>query len=439
MEHILNWSVDLNNFYFGILGIFGAHCFYKSTRTRFKTILTWTILFLFWAISVELLYVVMPIIYQERAQMFIGYTGIFAYLYLFSHIPITQRIFTYFFVDCSIYLSMILARILAILATSYLHINGEIAFFVTGTIAGIILLITFKRLSRIVVQALPIFAKSFIGLTIFSATVYTAVLLLVDVWGTWPLNEPLLYFKYLILIISVCAGYYMAFYTLQIASKQKDEEQRSDQLRQQLSMNEKYYNTLLDSISQTRIHNHDLKHHVNTLDVLCKEGKYEPLSQYISSMAENLPYALPTIYCQDLALNALLNHMEQLYRQKNLTFDCAIHLPKNNNLDSMHLCIIFGNALQNAIEASGKLSHDQPPFVDCSTTYEDKNIVITISNRFDGKPLVKKENSYASSKKGEDHGLGLGSIRTVVEKYNGWMGVEIEEDVFTLKLILHQN
>lgn len=437
MEDILNWSADINNLYFGSLSIFGAHCFYKSSRKKWQTMLTLALLVLFWSLTGKLSTILLTNEIQERAQMFIGYSGILAYTYLFKQIPISQSIFTYFFVVCVNYLSMLLARILAVFASSYLSVNSDIAFFITGTSVSLLLFFGYKKFApKIREKALPVFSRSFGGLTLFSFTIYTTLLLFVDIWGVWPLREPLIYFKYFMLFISVSAGYYMAFYTLQIASQHKEEEDRGRLLNQQLDMNEKYYDTLLDSISQTRMHNHDLKHHVNTLAGLCKAGKYEILSKYIASMAETLPRSLPIIYCEDLPLNALLNHMDEIFQKKGLPFECMIRLPKNSCLNSMHLCVVFGNALQNAMEASEKLDNENKPFVECTALYEDKTIVVSISNRFDGKTLVKKERGYASSKMEEGHGLGLGSIRTIIEKYSGWMGIEMKDDIFTLKFVL---
>ena len=45
----------------------------------------------------------------------------------------------------------------------------------------------------------------------------------------------------------------------------------------------------------------------------------------------------------------------------------------------------------------------------------------------DGLPLTKKDTNY--------HGFGMQSIKMIVDKYNGTLNIEIDEDVFILNVI----
>ncbi len=438
MDSTLSWSADIVNTFFAALSIYGAHSFYKSTKSRWKTILTWAAVVLFCVACGEVTDRLISYESHERYQMFIGFCGVFAYIYLFKSIPIAQRMFTYFLVDCSIYLTVIVARVISMLPVSLWNADADLSFLISFVVCTLIYLLAFNHhIRRRILETLPTFRRSFGGLTVFSALSYISVLLLVDAWGPWPVGQPVLYAKYLVLVLAVCAGYYMAFHTLAMARKNDETDLHYENIQKQLTLNERYYDNLLDSIEQAKIRNHDLRHHVNALNTLSAEGRFSELGEYLREMKNDLPSPMPAEYCQEVTVNALLNHYNELCRLRDIPFDCAVRMPKECSIEPLHICVIFGNALQNALEASEKLSPESEPFISCKAAYDQGKLAITVENRFDGvAPKKTDSGGYASSKTEGEHGIGLQSISNLVEKYKGWYGTDINGDIFTLKLFL---
>lgn len=92
------------------------------------------------------------------------------------------------------------------------------------------------------------------------------------------------------------------------------------------------------------------------------------------------------------------------------------------------LCVVLGNMLDNAIEASEKVTDR---WINVSIGLRKNGLVIVVENSFDG--IIKKNihgNIISIKENKEHHGYGLKSIRKTVEKYDGELVVEIRANIF---------
>ena len=96
---------------------------------------------------------------------------------------------------------------------------------------------------------------------------------------------------------------------------------------------------------------------------------------------------------------------------------------------------MLGNLLDNAIEATEKLESEKDIFV--SLVYQKEKLLIKIRNPYAGVLKKDRAGNYKSEKKDrENHGIGLKSVRKVVEKYEGVMEIHTEDQVFEMCVIL---
>lgn len=98
--------------------------------------------------------------------------------------------------------------------------------------------------------------------------------------------------------------------------------------------------------------------------------------------------------------------------------------------------IILGNALDNAIE--GALKCVSRRYIHIKIIYRKENLFIKISNSFDGK-VKKDRHGHLISMKSDltRYGLGLALIEKSVNKYNGLLNFDIDEENFTLTVLLY--
>ncbi|NCB62707.1 MAG: GHKL domain-containing protein [Clostridia bacterium] len=428
---------SIANLAFGLIGIWMAHSLYWTPRKKWQAILTWVLILIGCAVGATVLQILLPQVPYVRLSMCVGFSGIFAYLYLFPDIPVQQRIFTYFMVDTSMTLLVLAARTTSVLLIPAHLMDSDrmfLALYVPLT-AGF--LIFFHRwLKGVILSALQVFRTHLTSLTVFAAAGYITLLLIADPWAPWPMPDLRTAAARYGLCVFVVVGYLLAFRTLTTLRHQDDAEENTRRLSDQVALTEQYYDKLVEQIEQLRIRDHDLRHHMSVLSGLCTQGSPDEVRDYVSGMVSELPRSSFSHYCDDGALNALLNHYDALCAREQIRFSCQLHLPRTGSLAPLHLCVIFGNALQNALEASLRVSPPESRFIELKAAPDGGRLAISIVNRFNGTILAGKDGQLRSSKSEPGHGLGLSSIRETARRYGGWCGTLCADDRFQLMVTL---
>ena len=113
-----------------------------------------------------------------------------------------------------------------------------------------------------------------------------------------------------------------------------------------------------------------------------------------------------------------------------------IEVPYKFPFSDGDIFIILGNALDNAIE--GALKCVSRRYIHIKIIYRKENLFIKISNSFDGK-VKKDRHGHLISMKSDltRYGLGLALIEKSVNKYNGLLNFDIDEENFTLTVLLY--
>lgn len=191
-------------------------------------------------------------------------------------------------------------------------------------------------------------------------------------------------------------------------------------------------------MSEFRKTKHDLKHKMLNILNLLKNKKYDELEKYIQDIADLKMMEKITISNTDNTLvDALVNYKYETAKKSGIKLTVNMEIPYNLPFDNADLCVILGNALDNAIEASEKVPKEKA-FINLMMRYAEENLVIVIENYFEGKSNRNKDGKLITSKKDYyNHGIGLSSIQNALVKYNGQMNIEEKNSIFKLSLIMH--
>ncbi len=104
-------------------------------------------------------------------------------------------------------------------------------------------------------------------------------------------------------------------------------------------------------------------------------------------------------------------------------------MPKDISISDVDLCNIIGNLLENAIAACRELEEGKRYIaLSVSTAGEDASLVIVMTNPYTG-ALRKRKDRYLSTHR-NGSGIGLSSIRSIAERYDGIAEFSDENGVF---------
>ena len=206
------------------------------------------------------------------------------------------------------------------------------------------------------------------------------------------------------------------------------EKAKTDEKNHILEMQEKSYLSQQNYIAESSKARHDFRHTLRILQGLSEQKDYPAIDNFIKSYIDKLPQRDTVDYCRDHAVNALLNYYFHMAEEHQIQIDEHINIPEHLYIESLDLCSILGNILENAITACIELPEAER-FIHLAVSEEQGvELYIAASNSFNGK-IRHSRNRYLSTHKGGT-GIGLISIITTAEKYQGSATFYHEDNIF---------
>lgn len=201
--------------------------------------------------------------------------------------------------------------------------------------------------------------------------------------------------------------------------------------RSQIAMQADYYDALSAEINEARSARHDMRHFVGAMQRLLNEGRHAELARFLSQYADNSETDPLPVFCEHAVANSILGYYSLKAKERGIPihYECAI--PRRIPVSDGDLCVVLGNALENALEACERVLPDGARFVSVETSATNGQLLIKIENACGGPP--RRENGqYISAKAGSEHGMGLRNIQKVVDAYGGFLKAEDDGARFVL-------
>ena len=135
-------------------------------------------------------------------------------------------------------------------------------------------------------------------------------------------------------------------------------------------------------------------------------------------------------------LNALLHEKCRFSEFYQIEWETCIDLNYTTPLKDFDLCTIFGNAIDNAMEACLNMDASENRYIRIFTGKIRKFLIIKIENSKKEEALPLDSEIRSTKAEASSHGYGLKSIRRTVHKYNGEMAVFLNRTSFTLRIAI---
>ena len=255
-------------------------------------------------------------------------------------------------------------------------------------------------------------------------------------------NNPLMLFLFFALFLAITIIFLICLLMFQAAQEKFIAQNQLLQIQNNQKINQEQYEKIYGMMEQNRQIRHDFRHHIIALRGMIERNEAGRAIQYIDQYDDSLKGQEYGQYCLHPVLNTLINYYRTQCENQGITFHANVKgplaqmIPDRFPIHDTDLAVILGNLLDNALTAASEKQTKAftSPFLRLNLLCQGSALVIAVDNSFEGERKMYRS-SYLSTK--EEHtGIGLASIRDVVQKYGGETEFSHENGVFHSSVML---
>lgn len=198
-------------------------------------------------------------------------------------------------------------------------------------------------------------------------------------------------------------------------------------MKQKDEAEETYFRALEEKYDEQRVVIHDIRRHLTAIKGLAQEQNADRVAEYTAAL-ENLPVLQNKIrYCENPLLNVVLSRYGELCYEKGIAFHVDVRDKEYDFLSPSDMTALFGNLLENAVEAAESVPE---PYIELRVdSPAGTDLYISLINPCSQPPQKNGLGEYLTHKRNkEQHGIGLKSIHTIVKKYGGSINEDYDSE-----------
>ena len=201
-------------------------------------------------------------------------------------------------------------------------------------------------------------------------------------------------------------------------------------LKYAVQQGEKQYQISKDSIELINVKCHDIKY---KLDALSAQGVMR--AEELKELRDSISFYDLKKDTGNTLLNVLINEKSLYCEQNGITLSCMIDGKQLEFIEAGDLYCLFGNLIDNALEAVKEIEERERRIVNISVKSKGNIVIVQEENYFigerrfsDGLPLTTKSDKTS-------HGFGMRSMGMIVRKYDGKLKAFTADGIFHLNII----
>ena len=234
----------------------------------------------------------------------------------------------------------------------------------------------------------------------------------------------------------VCCVAYLGFV---LRSSEENEarvrlERTREDLRLQVSQAAGQIAALRESERRAGTYRHDLRHHMQYLSGCIENGRLEQAQAYIREVCAGIESQRVQVFCENETVNLILSAFAQRAEENDVTLRVRAEIPHFLPVAETDLCVLLPNALENALHACQKLRRaGQPCDIELIAYEKGGKLFLQVTNSCDDGVRFRKGLPVTDE---PGHGIGVRSICSIVERYDGICSFSVADGRFILRLSL---
>lgn len=208
----------------------------------------------------------------------------------------------------------------------------------------------------------------------------------------------------------------------------REQEQKNHLTIERMNRQFSYYQEKAEDEKRVRALYHDMKNHLLILE---RQNSPETKQMAVKLRQQISDYE-DYIHTGNDFLDIIIRDKAKKAKEQETDFSANINFEKGDFLAPLDVSTIFGNALDNALEASEKLPREQRMITVRADCVREMLSIVFENN------CLESGGGYEHTDKQDKflHGFGIQNIRSAVEKYDGQCLIKQEYGQFVVKIIL---
>ena len=333
---------------------------------------------------------------------------------------LTQRIFT--ILTYSIFFCIVMSMFTIIRGT-FQGLHWSLTALIQAVLLAVIIFYFLRYVCPLCRSASKNITKGWIQL-IFTNIVFIITIVLSSVFPVrlTSFNDPA-FITFVFLSISIMAVYPVIFKSINSmseAAEKKEVETQNKLLVAQIEAE----TAQLAADSQAR---HDRRHHNLVMLEFANNNDIESVREYLKSLADSDSVAQGNVrYCENMTVNTVLTVYERRARKHGIAVNIRAVVSRDIAITPRDLVIVIANVFENAINAVSKLK-SSCDYINVTVRDDAKRLLVIVDN-----PCKEKMTFDDSS-----YGIGIRSVISTVEKYEGMYDFTAKDGIFSAKISLN--
>lgn len=241
---------------------------------------------------------------------------------------------------------------------------------------------------------------------------------------------------YMILLFSkimLCGGSFVVQFTL---SNYYNLQIQQLTLKHMVDQQKIQFEVAKENMDRVNINAHDLRKQLHLILQSVEKGKNDAIELQINDIEKELSIVDSAFHTGNKALDIIFTEKARDCINKEIKLSVMADGCCVAAMDDLDVYMLFGNLLDNAIEAAERVADPENRIISLSLNQNCDCVCMHIENTFEveaefigGVPqTIKKDKRF--------HGFGVKSIRNIVHKYGGNVAMQISHGMFCVDILM---